>query len=161
MARRNKEQPNPGNSPKTLQKEVVTLNEKSGYFYDPTSGLKLLPGKEVEVTTSIRASKRVKYALTYGQIRIIKVDIGDINSDTSNNPPIDLVAESIKARKVYDESDSKNIGENFKVEFERTTLEGLAKEIYKIEFEEAITDEDLIIEIVTAIDEIVEKESNN
>ena len=58
----NKLQPSSQKEQKVIK--VVKLNPLSSYFYDPTSGLKLTPGKEVEVTPNITASKRYKFAVT-------------------------------------------------------------------------------------------------
>ena len=152
----NKLQPSSQKEQKVIK--VVKLNPLSSYFYDPTSGLKLTPGKEVEVTPNITASKRYKFAVTNGQLlvtnKIIEVEV--IKQETK----VDLEALSIKARKVYDESEPENIIDNFKKGFTPEELKTLAVEKFEIILQEGFTEDDVIDEIVAAIDLIVENENN-
>ena len=152
----NKLQPSSQKEPKVIK--VVKLNPLSSYFYDPTSGLKLTPGKEVEVTQNIAASKRYKFAVTNGQLLVTNktIEVEVIKQETK----VDLEALSIKARKVYDESEPENIIDNFKKGFTPEELKTLAVEKFEIILQEGFTEDDVIDEIVAAIDLIVENENN-
>ena len=152
----NKLQPSSQKEPKVIK--VVTLNPLSSYFYDPTSGLKLTPGKEVEVTPNIAASKRYKFAVTNGQLLVTNktIEVEVIKQETK----VDLEALSIKARKVYDESEPENIIDNFKKGFTPEELKTLAVEKFEIILQEGFTEDDIIDEIVAVIDLIVENENN-
>lgn len=140
--------------------KVVKLNPLSSYFYDPTSGLKLTPGKEVEVTPNITASKRYKFAVTNGQLLVTNKTIEADVVVTKQETKVDLEALSIKARKVYDESEPENIIDNFKKGFTPEELKTLAVEKFEIILQEGFTEDDVIDEIVAAIDLIVENENN-
>ena len=140
--------------------KVVKLNPLSSYFYDPTSGLKLTPGKEVEVTPNITASKRYKFAVTNGQLLVTNKTIEADVVVTKQETKVDLEALSVKARKVYDESEPENIIDNFKKGFTPEELKTLAVEKFEIILQEGFTEDDVIDEIVAAIDLIVENENN-
>lgn len=154
----NKLQPSSQKEQKVIK--VVKLNPLSSYFYDPTSGLKLTPGKEVEVTPNITASKRYKFAVTNGQLLVTNKTIEADVVVTKQETKVDLEALSIKARKVYDESEPENIIDNFKKGFTPEELKTLAVEKFEIILQEGFTEDDVIDEIVAAIDLIVENENN-
>lgn len=154
----NKLQPSSQKEQKVIK--VVKLNPLSSYFYDPTSGLKLTPGKEVEVTPNITASKRYKFAVTNGQLLVTNKTIEADVVVTKQETKVDLEALSVKARKVYDESEPENIIDNFKKDFTPEELKTLAVEKFEIILQEGFTEDDVIDEIVAAIDLIVENENN-
>ena len=132
----NKLQPSSTKEQKVIK--VVKLNPLSSYFYDPTSGLKLTPGKEVEVTPDIAASKRYKFAVTNGQLSVTNKTI-EVDSRIIEETKIDLEALSIKARKVYDESEPENIIDNFKKGFTPVELKILAVEKFEIVLQDGFT----------------------
>lgn len=154
----NKLQPSSTKEQKVIK--VVKLNPLSSYFYDPTSGLKLTPGKEVEVTPDMAASKRYKFAVTNGQLSVTNKTV-EVDSLIIEETKIDLEALSIKARKVYDESEPENIIDNFKKGFTPVELKILAVEKFEIVLQDGFTEDDVIDEIVAAIDLIVENENEN
>ena len=143
-------------SPTQVEVSYVKLNPVSSYFYDPTSGLKLLPGRMLEVTPAMLASKRFKYAVTNGQV-LIEKSFKEI--DDTINSQINLDEEFIKARKVYDDSDVDNIMDNFKEQFSIDILKDLSTIKLGLTVPEDATDEEVIDEIVAAFDIIVEEEN--
>lgn len=143
-------------SPTQVEVSYVKLNPVSSYFYDPTSGLKLLPGRMLEVTPDMLASKRFKYAVTNGQV-LIEKSFKEI--DDTINSQINLDEEFIKARKVYDYSDADNIMDNFKEQFSMDILKDLSTIKLGLTVPEDATNEEVIDEIVAAFDIIVEEEN--
>lgn len=158
MAKNNKDGAENKTAPKTTIK-VVTLNPKSGYFFDPTSRLKLTPGLEINVTPEMLASKRFMMALSNGHIVISNKEAvieqlpQTTTVNTTDNGNYD------KALKVYEESTSDNIIENFKKAFDLETLKKMAVEDFKIETKKMSEDE-LIDEIISKIDDIVLENEN-
>lgn len=76
------------------KKKFVKLGEKASIFFDPTSRLKVVPGKAYELSVQANASKRVRRALKAGHIEYASKD---------EDGKLEFVALSVKVKKAQEQ----------------------------------------------------------
>ena len=143
---------------KTKTVKLIKLNPRSSYFYDPTSGLKLTPGVEVEYTPLIEASKRVRYAVSNQHLMVENGSIEITEELTEEEAAALAEQEAIIAeetRKAQEEADiiaaeeaAKVAAEEaLKVKARKVYDDSTAEDIYK-NYKQAF-DQDTLKEVAT------------
>lgn len=123
------------------------LSDKSSMFYDASTGVKILPGQEVEIPNYAMASAKIKNAIGGGHIKEVKASEPEVTVAIEKTP--EELLENFK-NLVSKGGDLETLVKKFKVE----TLKVIA-EFLEIELEET----DTKLTIAQTIIEVLEEES--
>lgn len=122
------------------KRKFVKLGEKASIFFDPTSGLKVVPGQAVELSNVHRQSKRVVRGLKSGhldnvdsdemdELEVVYIDAkAEVKKEEENNDTFDMDQEwdekSLKKLKV---SQLEDLARHFELDYTDAELKAMNK----------------------------------